>query len=91
MFLTLGHYAGEHTDAHVVSIGAYSLYFSYRTVVAFSSPEHGLVVRENSWGPTTGKHLNAISTDKSKRLKSEEFIKKLDDTMSMMRGFGGKV
>ena len=34
-------------------------YFSYRTLVAFRGPQ-GLIVRENVWGPTTGKHLNWI-------------------------------
>jgi hypothetical protein len=35
-------------------------YFSYRTVVAFRTPDHGLTVRRNEWGPTTGKHLTWI-------------------------------
>ena len=35
------------------------LYFSYQTPVAFEK-EGRLMVRQNSWGPTTGKHLNKI-------------------------------
>lgn len=43
-----------------VTVGNVTLWFSYRTVVAFSTPETGLVVRENDWKGTTGKHLNWI-------------------------------
>lgn len=50
-----------------------SFYFSYQTLVAFYTPSTGLVVRQNDWGPTTGKHLNAIEPDKSKRVDSVEF------------------
>ena len=37
-----------------------TVWFSYSTTVAFHTPESGLVVRKNEWGPTTGKHLNMI-------------------------------
>ncbi len=37
-----------------------TVWFSYRMPVAFARPRGVLVVRENIWGPTTGKHLNAI-------------------------------
>ena len=50
-----------------------SFYFSYHTLIAFWHPVTGLVIRENDWGPTTGKHLNGISPDKSKRVPSGEF------------------
>lgn len=37
------------------------VWYSYKTPVAFCVPGPGaVVVRENVWGPTTGKHLNAI-------------------------------
>ncbi|MHC4463631.1 MAG: hypothetical protein ACYS30_19705 [Planctomycetota bacterium] len=49
-----------------------SFYFSYRTLVAFSAG-NGLVCRQNNWGNTTGKHLNAIQPDKKKRVSDEEF------------------
>jgi hypothetical protein len=45
------------TKAHVVNIGDVRLYFSYRTLVGVSGP--GTRVRcHNTWGPTTGKHIN---------------------------------
>lgn len=51
-------------------------YYSYRTLVAFRTPDAGLVVRENNWGPTTGKHLNWIDGGGGaamRRLSSADF------------------
>ena len=46
--------------------------------VAFRTFETGLVVRENDWGLTTGKHLNAIDGgEKSKRVSGDVFEKML--------------
>lgn len=50
-----------------------SYWFSYQTLVAFKVPGLPIVCRENTWGPTTGKHLNAIEPDKSKRESAEVF------------------
>ena len=38
----------------------FTYFYSYNTLVAFEHTLSGLVVRENVWGATTGKHLNAI-------------------------------
>ena len=51
----------------------YTLWFSYETPIAIYVPGQGTFVRENNWGPTTGRHLNAIDTDRSARLTTEEF------------------
>jgi len=49
-------------------------YFSYKTLVAFSTPSSGLVVHANVWGTTTGKHLNWIDNKGHKsRVSSSEF------------------
>ena len=56
-------------------------YKSYNTIVAFDGPK-GLVVCENCWGSTTGKHLNWISRDKKSRLSSEQFDKELEKVQS---------
>lgn len=49
------------------------VYFSYKTPVAFRAGGR-LVVRQNDWGPTTGKHLNAIDDGaKASRISSVEF------------------
>lgn len=55
-----------------VTIGDVELFFSYRTLVAFRTPESGLVIRTNAWGPTTGRHLNYISTTRD-RVNGETF------------------
>jgi hypothetical protein len=56
-------------DAHGVTY-----YMSYSTLVGVRRPGHGVIVRRNDWGPTTGKHLNAIDGgDKSSRLDRDAF------------------
>ncbi len=57
-----GDYRSGNYGAHTlqVSIGTVVLYFSYKTLIAFRTPETGLVVSENVWSRTTGKHLNWI-------------------------------
>ncbi len=49
-------------------------YFSYKTLIALRVPGKGLIVRENDWGNTTGKHLNWIDYgDKENRVETQEF------------------
>jgi hypothetical protein len=49
-------------------------YYSYNTLVAFYVAKTGKkFCIKNYWGNTTGKHLNAIEPDKSRRCDSEEF------------------
>ena len=51
-----------------------SFWFSYKTLVAFQKGFSGIIVRQNDWGPTTGKHLNVIDGgDKKRRLSAGEF------------------
>jgi len=52
------------------------IWFSYETPIAFRD-RNGYVVSENIWGPTTGKHLNHIEPDKSKRVSRRDFEKRL--------------
>jgi hypothetical protein len=40
-----------------VTVGDLTVWFSYRTPVAFHTPEGGRHVCENVWSKTTGKHL----------------------------------
>lgn len=57
-----------------VEVGPLVLYYSYKTCVAFRAPGCGLVVTENYWGPTTGKHLKWIDGgNKGRRVNEEEF------------------
>lgn len=47
-------------NALVFDLGGARVWFSYQTPVAFQRAGGPIIVRENAWGPTTGKHLNAI-------------------------------
>ena len=49
-----------------------TFWFSYKTLVAFKKLGGPVVCRENEWGLTTGKHLNAISNKKD-RVDEETF------------------
>ena len=61
----------------LVSLGNIQIYFSYETPIAFYG-DNGLICSENIWSRTTGKHLNYIEPDKSKRVKHQEFAEKLE-------------
>ena len=71
-----GEYASSNYGSHTLGFTdnyGNDYYFSYETLVAFRSDKHGLVVRENVWSNTTGKHLNWISRDKDSRVTGEVF------------------
>ena len=79
---TYGDYSSKNYGANAlnVTIGDLELFYSYKTIVGFQC--HAVdggrrVVIQNYWGPTTGKHLNAICTDKKTRLPSDEFTAQL--------------
>ena len=59
-----------------VTVDGVDIYFSYQTPIAI---RHGgkLVVRENNWGPTTGKHLNSIDGGKKDERVSGECFKRV--------------
>lgn len=62
-----------------------SVYFSYETPIAFNSNEKGLIVRQNDFSRTTGKHLNHLSEDKSLRVTGEEFENLLREEMTRLK------
>ena len=76
-----GEYSSSNYGAHTLKVTVplkdgetLTVWFSYKTPVAFYSHATGKVVRENDWGPTTGKHLNWIDGgDKKSRVSSEKF------------------
>lgn len=74
---TYGNYSSDNYGAHClrVDVGPLTVWFSYRTPIAFHVNGSQRVIRENSWGITTGKHLNWIDKDKKKRVSGEEFEK----------------
>lgn len=63
----------------VVTVNQLCLWFSYETCIAFNAGE-GTVARENDWGPTTGKHLNAIGT--SNRVPGDVFERMLEEALN---------
>jgi hypothetical protein len=57
-----------------VTIGSLTVWFSYETPIAFQVDGDKRFVRQNEWGPTTGKHLNAIDNgDKAGRIPGQYF------------------
>ena len=58
----------------MVVLPTLTVWFSYKTPVAFQVDGHSRIVRANDWGSTTGKHINAIDGgDKKSRVSSDEF------------------
>ena len=73
-----GQYSSGNYGAHTlcVEMPGVTVWFSYQTPVAFRvfGPEARFVVRENDWGPTTGKHLKWVDGgNKKDRVSGEEF------------------
>lgn len=61
------------------------IWTSYNTVIGFWTPKTGRVVRQNSWGPTTGKRLNAIDDgDKASRIGGKEFETRLTEVLKSL-------
>lgn len=70
---------------HMVTINDLDLYFSYETVVAFQRRNKPLIVSENIWTKTTGKHLNWIS-NKEDRMEHKDFLRLLN--IELAEGIG---
>ena len=64
----------EDSKTIVLTIGTTRIWYSYRTAIAFQIGDAPIVVHENIWGKTTGKHLNLINADKSIRVNNATFI-----------------
>lgn len=78
-----GEYSSDNYGAHTLKVWLppITLWYSYHTVVAFETNKHGFVISENTWGPTTGKHLNWIDDDKKNRVPYHQFEDLLADAM----------
>lgn len=59
-----------------VTVGPLDFFFSYSTCIAFYAGRE-LVICENVWSRTTGRHLNEINPDKSIRIPRDEFMERL--------------
>lgn len=61
----------------------FTLYYSYETIIAYRG-NNGLIVRQNSWSTTTGKHLNWIDGGrKEDRIKGTQFEAVLNDELKL--------
>lgn len=56
-----------------LDMDACTVWFSYETAIAVFVPGEGTYVRENDWGPPTGKHINSVNIENRPRLTGEEF------------------
>ena len=61
-----------------LDLSSLTLYYSYKTIIAYRDNKDGLVISDNDWSTTTGKHLNWILEDKSYRLDFDQFQIKLN-------------
>jgi hypothetical protein len=69
-------------NAMAFDLGPLTVWFSYRTPVAFQKGHADRVVRRNEWGPTTGKHLNAIDGgNKADRVDGDTFGRLLNEAL----------
>jgi len=69
-------------SSRAVQIGSLTLYFSYDTVVAFKDGIN-LIVSENCWSTTTGRHLNCIDGGRKKdRLPRDKFEAELEKVLT---------
>lgn len=67
-----------------INMGSVTLWFSYQTCIAYQLPgEAWPTVRENDWGPTTGKHLNMVGGF-DQRVPGPEFEEQLREVMDRM-------
>jgi hypothetical protein len=69
-----------------VTVGDLTVWFSYRTPIAFMTPETGRVISENVWSNTTGRHLAWLDGGdrqaKARRFTREAFVIALEDAVS---------
>jgi len=79
---TYGRYASANYGAHClrVDLGNVTVWYSYRTPIAFRVRGADTVIRENDWGPTTEKHMRWIDTDRfmASRIPGEEFERRFE-------------
>lgn len=80
-----GRYASDNYGVHSLRFDfpSFSVWYSYDTVVAFTS-KYGRRVRRNDWSTTTGKHLNWIDEGaKDDRLSGAQFERLLLDELKL--------
>ncbi len=74
------HHPTNKANFSIVTLGAYSVAFSYSTPIGYNTNGYGIawVVRVNDRGPTTGRHLNELDFGrKEERLDGDVFMQQL--------------
>lgn len=82
-----GNYSSSNYGVHSlrVDVGELTVWFSYKTPVAFRHLGGPKIVRQNDWSTTTGKHLNAIDgggAAKKDRVPGVEFERLYTDAVN---------
>jgi hypothetical protein len=79
MMPRISNYSNGKPNAVCVELGNVTVWFSYRTMVAFEVEGHPRVVHRNDWSSTTGRHLTAIDGGSAKahleRVDHETFLR----------------
>lgn len=71
----------ERPNFCVVTVGEMEIWFSYQTPIAFRKHSGPLLVRQNEWGPTTGRHLNYLNVPNADRVTGPEFREALANAL----------
>ena len=66
----------RNTQAYILHLNEHTLYFSYRTCIAYSGPSCNFRL-SNSWGPTTGRHINEMGLKDWPIVSSQEMEREL--------------
>jgi len=76
--MTLIKFSRPQPNFNIISVGDMDFYFSYDHLIGYAAPGESLnVVMKNRWGEIREPHFNLIEKDKSYRLDSNIFWKKL--------------
>jgi len=62
----------QRENFYIVSLPNGRVAFSYKTVIGVYCYGEGWTVAINTWGPTTGKHLNWLDEDKATRIDQDK-------------------
>ena len=66
-----------------IDLGSVIVWVSYQTVIAFCV-RGKLVISENVWSNTTGRHLNYINADHSIRIDHKEFVREWETLQEVL-------
>lgn len=80
MALNFSHPTGKANFTEVIA-GSLTVWFSYETPIAFRDGYGApVIMRENDWQTTTGRHLNYVSST-ADRISGDEFTKLYTDVL----------